>query len=184
MELSLNNLKVDPNHEHLQFNVDHADLQLDPAVLNTLDGILDSYEKKKVLNLDELDEEIKGLVDSALQKEMDQRVAEIARREESRRREESIPVKRTGVFQGIRGFSGYTGCSGITGTCGYSGYYGITGTQGFTGSFGHGITGVQDSGRSFTRMGRSDYVEKTSDGFTVRCHVGKPQARSGYSVNE
>lgn len=159
MELSLDNLKVDPNHEHFQFNADHENLHLDPNILNSIDKILDTYEKKKILNLDDLDEEIKGFMKS-IQNEMDQKVAEIASREESRRREENMPVRRSGVFRGIQGYSGYTGCYGITGTMGMgvTGYRGYTGTMGVTG---YGITGIQSEEQPFVRRGRSDYVERT-----------------------
>lgn len=179
-QLSLDNLKIDQNHEHLQFNVDHADLRLDPNILNSIEGVLDTYEKKKILDLDELDEELKGIINMSLQRDMDQKVAEIARRGKSRQREESITVRRTGVFRGIQGYSGYTGCYGVTGTQGSTGFYGITGMQGSTGCY--GVTGTQ--GFYGVTGYRREYIEETPDGFTVRCRVGKPQPRSGYISNE
>jgi len=223
MELSLDNLKVNTGHEHLQVNTDHEYLQLDPAILNSIDDVLKDYEKKKIVNLDELDEEIEGLLKLSIQNEMDQKVAEIARREESRRREETLGSKETSysspvlvignhsfarmngtgnfinrdqgnvwcwgqssssIFQGTRGYSGHTGYYGVTGVHGYTGCYGITGTQGYTGTCGQGVTGPEYDRTALHRGYRTDYVEKTSDGFTVKCRVGKPIPRPGYTTNE
>ena len=177
MELSLDNLKINTDHKHLQVNENHEGLQLDPNILNSIDDILESYEKKKIVNLDDLDEEITALIRSkaALQTDMDQKIAEIARKEESRNREEDIG--RSSIFiTGIRGYSGYTGLHGITGTGGSWGFQGATGTM----SYG-GVTGTRGQGLTGTKLEShcTDYTEKTSDGFTVRCRVGKPRPRSG-----
>jgi hypothetical protein len=87
--------------DNLKVNIDNEILHFNPDILNS-----DFIRSKDIL-----------------QNDMDQKVAETARKEKSCRREENMG------YQGIRGYGRYTGCCGITGIQGFSGLYGSRATR-------------------------------------------------------
>jgi hypothetical protein len=158
MELSLNNLEV--NSEHDAFKVDMS-------AFESMEAVVKTYEKKKILDLDELDREIGKIA---------QRDKENLRQEESRLREENsagVPLEISNRFR--QTFYGSTGTQGFTG---YTGYRGVTGYQGFTGYQDY-TEKVMEKTRHRAEKKEDlnhDYTEKvieTSDGFRVTTRVGR-----------